>query len=100
MIKSSGFRISPTEVEAVLFRSGLIREAAVIGTADRMLGQSIKAFVVAKEEVDLDCEDLLAFCAERMPHYMVPKTVEELDKLPKTPSGKVDYPALRGSEGF
>jgi len=99
MIKSSGFRISPTEVEEVLFRSGLLREAAVIGLPDHRLGQSIKAFVVPKEEVALDSKELLAFCAERMPHYMVPKTVEELDKLPKTPSGKVDYPALRHREG-
>jgi acyl-CoA ligase (AMP-forming) (exosortase A-associated) len=98
MIKSSGFRISPTEVEEVLFRSGLIREAAVIGISDQLLGQSIKAFVVPKEGTNLDPEALLAFCSEKTPRYMVPKVVEELDELPKTPSGKVDYPALRRRE--
>ena len=46
MIKSSGFRISPTEVEEVLFQSGLVKGAAVIGVPDDVLGQSVKAFVV------------------------------------------------------
>jgi acyl-CoA ligase (AMP-forming) (exosortase A-associated) len=98
MIKSSGFRISPTEVEEVLFQSGQVREAGVIGVPDDMLGQAIKAFVVPKEDQLIDREQLLAFCAEKMPRYMVPKSVEILDALPKTPSGKIDYPALRCRE--
>ncbi|HWP45682.1 MAG TPA: acyl-CoA ligase (AMP-forming), exosortase A system-associated [Candidatus Limnocylindrales bacterium] len=100
MIKSSGFRISPTEVEEVLFQSGKLRGAAVIGIPDEILGQSIKAFVVPKEGVTLNVEELLAFCAEKMPRHMIPKTVEILPELPKTPSGKVDYPALRRREGL
>jgi acyl-CoA ligase (AMP-forming) (exosortase A-associated) len=99
MIKSSGFRISPTEVEEALFQSGRVREVAVIGIPDDMLGQSIKAFVVPAEGVALDVESLLAFCSEKLPRYMVPKVVEVLDVLPKTSSGKVDYPALRDREG-
>jgi len=42
---------------------------------------------------------LIAFCAERLPRYMVPKVVEVVGPLPKTPSGKIDYPALRKREG-
>lgn len=100
MIKSSGFRISPTEVEEVLFQSGKLRGAAVIGIPDEVLGQTIKAFVVARNGEPLDVEMLLAHCTERMPRYMVPKAVEVLDELPKTSSGKVDYPALRRREGL
>jgi acyl-CoA ligase (AMP-forming) (exosortase A-associated) len=100
MIKSSGFRISPTEVEEVLFQSGKVRQAAVIGVPDDVLGQTIKAFVVPREEDDLDVEDLLAYCGENMPRYMVPKAVEVLRELPKTTSGKMDYPALRRREGL
>ncbi len=100
MIKSSGFRISPTEVEEVLFQSGKLRQAAVIGIPDEVLGQSIKAFVVPRDCEPLDPEALIAYCAEKMPRYMVPKTVEVLSELPKTPSGKVDYPALRRREGL
>lgn len=100
MIKSSGYRVSPSEVEEVLFQSGTIREAAVIGIQDELLGQAIKAFVVRKEGQSIDQVTLSLFCAEKLPRYMVPKHVEFLDKLPKTSSGKVDYPALRQREGL
>lgn len=100
MIKSSGFRISPTEVEEILFQTGKLRGAAVIGIPDEMLGQVIKAFVVPRDGQPLDSEGLLAICAEKMPRYMVPKFIDVLDEIPKTSSGKVDYPALRRREGL
>jgi acyl-CoA ligase (AMP-forming) (exosortase A-associated) len=100
MIKSSGFRISPTEVEEVLFQSGVVRHAAVIGIPDEVLGQSIKAFVVSKNGDGLDTNALIGFCAEKMPRHMVPKAVEVLEELPKMSNGKVDYVALRRREGL
>jgi acyl-CoA synthetase (AMP-forming)/AMP-acid ligase II len=101
MIKSSGFRVSPTEVEEVLFKSGLVKGAAVIGIPDEVLGQTIKAFVVAPDDDrPVDVANLLEFCAASMPRHMVPKAIEPLEELPKTPSGKVDYPALRRREGL
>jgi acyl-CoA ligase (AMP-forming) (exosortase A-associated) len=100
LIKSSGFRISPTEVEEVLFQTGRVREAAVIGVPDEVLGQSIKAFVVAADGQSPTPEDLLEFCSARMPHYMVPKAIAIVDTLPKTSSGKVDYPAIRREQGL
>jgi acyl-CoA ligase (AMP-forming) (exosortase A-associated) len=100
MIKSSGFRISPTEVEEVLFQSGKVQQAAVIGIPDEMLGQRIKAFVEVREGESFDPETLLTFCSAKMPRYMVPKSVEILEMLPKTGSGKVDYQALRRREGL
>jgi len=100
MIKSSGYRISPTEVEETLFRSGKIHHAAVIGIPDVALGQTIKAFVVPIKDQPVDTAALLAFCAAKMPRYMVPKSIEIVPELPKTSSGKVDYPALRRREGL
>jgi acyl-CoA synthetase (AMP-forming)/AMP-acid ligase II len=100
MIKSSGIRISPTEVEEVLFQSGKLRQAAVIGIPDDVLGQTIKAFVALKNGENLDADALLVYCSEKMPRYMVPKSIEVLPELPKTSSGKVDYPALRRREGL
>ena len=100
MIKSSGFRISPTEVEEALFSSGKLRGAAVIGIPDEVLGQTIKAFVTQRDGDPLDAEALLAHCGEKLPRYMVPKTIEILSELPKTSSGKVDYPALRRRENL
>jgi acyl-CoA synthetase (AMP-forming)/AMP-acid ligase II len=100
MIKSSGFRVSPTEVEDALFRTGKIRGAAVIGIPDEMLGQAIKAFVVLRDGECIDPARLISECSERLPRYMCPKTIEVLNELPKTSSGKVDYPALRRREGL
>ena len=100
MIKSSGYRISPTEVEEVLFETGKLRQAAVIGVPDEVLGQCIKAFVVPKDGEDVGSEALLVHCAEKMPRHMVPKYLELMAELPKTSSGKVDYPALRRREGL
>jgi acyl-CoA ligase (AMP-forming) (exosortase A-associated) len=99
MIKSSGFRISPTEVEEALMQSGLLREVAVIGLPDPVLGQTIKAFVVAREGVAVDADAVRSACGAVLPGYMVPKTIEVLEGLPKTTSGKVDYPTLRRRDG-
>lgn len=100
MIKSSGYRISPTEVEEAIFSSGKVRHAAVIGIPDEVLGQTIKAFVVARDGEPVNPEDVLAHCANKLPRYMVPKAVEVLGEMPRTSSGKVDYPALRRREGL
>ena len=100
MIKSSGFRISPTEVEEALFSSGKLVGAAVIGVPDEVLGQAIKAFVVLKSGDPVTSQDLLAHCGEKLPRHMLPKMIEVVSELPKTSSGKVDYPALRRREGL
>lgn len=100
MIKSSGYRISPTEVEEVVFQSGKARHAAAIGVPDEMLGQAVKVFIVLRDGEFWAPNTILNFCAERMPRYMVPKYVEVLDDLPKTSSGKIDYPSLRRREGL
>ena len=101
MIKSSGFRISPTEVEEVAFRSGKIRHAAAIGVPDDLLGQAVKLFIVPRDDKssEIDKLALLDFCGEHLPRYMVPKFVEVLNELPVTSSGKVDYPTLKRREG-
>jgi acyl-CoA synthetase (AMP-forming)/AMP-acid ligase II len=99
MIKSSGYRISPSEVEEIAMDSGWLQGAAAIGVPDDVLGQAVKLFAVPKDGLELDTVALIAFCAERAPRYMVPSTVEILGKLPHTPSGKVDYPKLQRGEG-
>jgi acyl-CoA ligase (AMP-forming) (exosortase A-associated) len=97
-IKSAGFRISPNEVEAALSSHACVREAAVIGLPDEVLGEHIKAFVVSQHETGVDADALLEHVAEHLPRHMVPREVELLDELPKTSSGKIDYPLLRRRE--
>lgn len=99
MIKSSGFRISPTEVEEVLMTSNKLQAAAVIGIPNDLLGQAVKAFVVKSENKELNIEALLEFCRAKLPRYAIPKQIEILNQLPQTTSGKVDYSALRQKEG-
>jgi acyl-CoA ligase (AMP-forming) (exosortase A-associated) len=100
MIKSSGYRISPTEVEEVIFSSGTVRHTAVIGIPDEVLGQTIKAFVTPRDGELVNPENLLAHCASKLPRYMLPRVIEVLSEMPRTSSGKVDYPALRRREGL
>ncbi|PHS07371.1 MAG: acyl-CoA ligase (AMP-forming), exosortase A system-associated [Blastopirellula sp.] len=97
-IKSSGFRISPTEVEEYLCKSANLQEAAVIGIPDSILGHRIKAFVVPSEGMMVQSEGLLAKCSTYMPRHMIPKTIEVVEALPKTSSGKIDYSSLRKQE--
>ena len=99
LIKSSGFRISPTEVEDVLCRFGTVAAAAAIGEPDKVLGQRIKAYVVPVNADPVNTTALLDFCTAEMPGHMVPKAIEVVDELPKTGSGKVDYPALKRLAG-
>jgi acyl-CoA ligase (AMP-forming) (exosortase A-associated) len=95
-IKSSGFRISPTEVEDVICKVAPIRQAAVVGVPDPVLGQHLVAFAIPAEGAgELDTSDILVRCAGAMPRHMVPKRIELVSELPMTSSGKVNYPKLR-----
>ena len=93
-IKSSGFRISPTEVEEVLCTIASVEQAAVVGAPDENLGQHLVAFVIAAQE-DCSLSEIQSVCAKLLPRHMIPKRIINLDRLPLTSNGKVDYPALR-----
>ena len=95
MIKVSGYRISPTEVESVLHASGLVSEVAVFGVDDATLGQAIVAVAVADPGL-VDRAALLAECKRRLPAYMVPaQIVLRTEPLPRNPNGKIDRNLLR-----
>jgi acyl-CoA ligase (AMP-forming) (exosortase A-associated) len=90
LIKSQGYRISPDEVEQVLYASGLVAEAAVCGEPDGQAGQAVVAHVVAHEPARFSIDDLIAYCRREMPRYMVPRAVHVHESLPRTSSGKLD----------
>ncbi|GAK32252.1 acyl-CoA ligase (AMP-forming), exosortase A system-associated [Iodidimonas nitroreducens] len=94
MIKTSGYRVSPTEVEEALFESGLVREVAAFGIPHEQLGQAIIAMIVPRDEADFALDDLVAFCRSLMPAYMVPQRFELNSALPRSPNGKIDRKAL------
>lgn len=93
MIKTSGYRVSPTEIEEVLYGSGLVAEAAALGLPHPTLGQGIVA-VVKPRDPAFDPEALLTACKRELPNFMVPLQVVALDTLPRNPNGKVDRRAL------
>lgn len=95
MIKSSGFRISPTEVEAGIMQTGQVDQVAVVGIPDSVLGQAIVGFVRPIDQNQFETSDLLTESSEFLPRHMLPKIIHLLPEFPKTASGKIDYPALR-----
>jgi len=95
MIKTSGFRVSPTEVEEVLYASGEVGEAVALGVADDKLGQAIIVLATAPEgRAALDEKAILAYCRKEMPSYMVPRTIMAREAMPRNPNGKIDRKAL------
>ena len=94
IIKCRGEKVSPREVENVLYALEGVTEAAVIGVPDPVFGQAIKAFVVAPGR-ELSSQQVMAHCKAHLEDLMVPKHVEFRDALPKTPSGKIRKIDLR-----
>ena len=94
MIKSRGEKISPKEIENVLYELEEVAEAVVVGIPDEILGEAIKAMVVLKEGAFLSEEQILKHCAQNLEDFMVPRVVEFRSALPKTESGKIKKSAL------
>lgn len=95
MVKKRGYRIELGEIEACLYQMGEIKEAGVIAVPDVEQGLKIKAFVSARGTAPLSIISLKAFCAQRLPVYMVPDLFVFQSALPRTSTGKVDYQALK-----
>jgi len=95
MIKTSGYRVSPTEVEEVIYALHLAAEAAAIGVPHPTLGQAIVVVVHPGEASCFDQEAMLAACRQQLPTYMVPgKVVQWNGSLPRNPNGKIDRKLL------
>lgn len=93
MIKSSGYRISPTEVEEVVYDAGPVAQAVALGVPHPTLGQGV-VLVLQAEADALTADAVLAHCRRVLPPFMVPHAVRIRDELPRNPNGKIDRRAL------
>jgi acyl-CoA synthetase (AMP-forming)/AMP-acid ligase II len=95
VIKSRGEKVAPKEVENALMNISGVRESAVIGVPDELLGQAVKAFVVLDPGVTMTEKDLQKECQKRLEGFMVPKLIEIVPELPKTTTGKIKKTDLK-----
>jgi acyl-CoA ligase (AMP-forming) (exosortase A-associated) len=95
MIKTSGYRVSPTEIEEVIYASGFAKEAAAIGIEHDTLGQAVLVIISVDNADNFhDEQTLLNLCKAQLPNFMVPAKIKVLPILPKNPNGKIDRKAL------
>jgi amino acid adenylation domain-containing protein len=91
-IKSRGYRIELGDIEAALYAHPSVVECAVLAVPDELISNRLEAHVNARETVSSG--ELVSFCSERIPAYMIPETINFTGPLPRTSTGKVDRRAL------
>jgi long-chain acyl-CoA synthetase len=94
IIKCKGEKVSPKEIENVLYSLHGVLEAAVIGIPDEIFGQAIKVVVALDKGSELTEKEILKYCSRHLENYMLPKYVEIVPSLPKTATGKIDKKSL------
>jgi acyl-CoA ligase (AMP-forming) (exosortase A-associated) len=95
MIKTSGYRVSPTEVEEAAYETGLVGDAVALGLPDATLGQHVLLVVSPPAAGPVDTTALLAAMKKVLPAYMMPRRVEVKSQIPRSPNGKFDRVGLR-----
>ena len=101
VIKSSGYRIGPFEIETVLEKHPAVQKAAVVGSPDRERGEIVKAFIVAEPHIRRTEEvksEIQAFVKARLSMHEYPREIEFIDELPVTPDGKLKRKSLKKME--
>ncbi|HEY0578361.1 MAG TPA: AMP-binding protein [Pseudonocardia sp.] len=96
MINAAGYKVWPREVEDVLYGHPAVREAAVVGVPDEYRGETVKAFVSVRPGVEVTEQELIDYCKSNMAAYKYPRSIEFIEELPKTTTGKILRRELRG----
>ena len=95
MIKTSGYRVSPTEIEEAIYATGLVGEAAAFGVSHPALGQAVVVVATPRNGADLEAAALLGACRSRLPAYMAPAKIDVREgPLPRNANGKIDRKLL------
>lgn len=95
MIKVQGEKVAPVEVERALYAIAGVREAAVVGMEDELLGHAVRAYVVLDESSSLDARRIRKELAERLEGFMIPREIVFRASLPRTQTGKISRRELK-----
>ncbi len=95
LIIVGGLNVYPREIEEVIYQHPKVAEAAVIGVADALRGEMVKAFIALKEGEAATEREIIKFCQDKLANFKLPKVVEFIDALPKTSTGKILKRALK-----
>ncbi|MEM7595973.1 MAG: fatty acid--CoA ligase, partial [Cyanobacteria bacterium P01_A01_bin.83] len=95
MICYAGENVYPAEIENILYEHPAIAEVGVIGVPDEDFGESIKAIVVLKPGMHLKALEIINFVRGKLADFKLPRSVEFVQSLPRTPSGKIQKGKLR-----
>jgi len=95
VINTGGELVYSTEVENILFAHPAVREAAVFAVPDETWGESVRAAVAFQKGTTVDIGDLIAFCRGRLAPFKIPRSIDIVESLPRTGSGKIDKKSLR-----
>lgn len=94
MIKTSGYRVSPEEIEEVVYAMGGVETVAAVGVPHTELGQAIVLVVRPAHESQVSEADIAAACRQALPNYMQPARIVLTDEMPQNPNGKINRPQL------
>lgn len=95
MIKSSGYRISPQEIEASLSDHPMVSSVMAMGVADQALGQRVVLLLTANKGIEVDDQALLSYLKRQLPTYMVPSEIVWQDSMPLNANGKIDRSLIK-----
>jgi acyl-coenzyme A synthetase/AMP-(fatty) acid ligase len=95
IIKTRGEKVSPLEIENIIYKLKGIKEVAVIGIPDELMGEAIIAFVTTHGNTEIGEKEILKECAARLELFMIPRQVIFLDEMPKSSNSKIDKKELK-----
>ncbi len=95
MVNVGGLKVHPSEVENLIYQHPAVLEAAVYGIKDALMGEQVRASIVLKPAQTLTEEKMIAFCCQHLAPFKVPSTVEFVNSLPKSKTGKILTRVLR-----
>jgi long-chain acyl-CoA synthetase len=94
IIKTRGEKVSPVEIENIIYNISGIKEVAVLGIPDEIMGEAIIAFITTHGNPGLEAKDILKECISKLESFMIPKEIVFLDEMPKSSNGKIDKKEL------